>query len=61
MALISRCTHFDTSKRVEKERRAGRDKEEERENMKFNFLPKVTIPKRIKVDTLTNKGGREAK
>lgn len=27
--------------------------------MKFNFLPKVTIPKRIKVDTLTNKGGRE--
>ncbi len=21
--------------------------------MKFNFLPKVTIPKRIKVDTLT--------
>lgn len=51
LALISRCAHFDTSKRVEKERLM------EREKMKSNFLPKVTIPKRIKVNTLTNKGG----
>lgn len=29
--------------------------------MKFNFLPKVTIPKKIKADILTNKGGREGK
>lgn len=61
MALISRCAHFDTSKRLEKERRTERDKEGERENMKFNFVPKVTIPKRIKVYTLTNKAGREGK
>lgn len=59
LALISRCVHFVTSKRVEKERNRERDKEEERETMKFNFLPKVTIPKRIKVDTLTSKGGRK--
>lgn len=26
--------------------------------MKFNFLPKLTIPKRIKDDTLTNKGNK---
>lgn len=52
LALISRCAHFDTSKRVEKERLM------EREKMKSNFLPKVTIPKRIKVNTLTNKGGK---
>lgn len=61
LALISRCAHLDTSKRVEKERNRRRDKEEERKNMKFNFLPKVTIPRRIKVDILTNKGRREGK
>lgn len=36
--------------RKEGQRERERDKEVQRENMKFNFLPK-----RIKVDTLTNK------
>lgn len=35
------------------------DNEEEGANMKFNFLPKVTIPKRIKAETLQTKKGRE--
>lgn len=38
-----------------------RETKRKTEYMKFNFLPKVTIPKRIKVDTLTNKGGSEGK
>lgn len=46
LALISCCKHFVTSEIVEK------SEEQEGENPKFNFLPKVTIPKRIKGDSL---------
>lgn len=48
VALISRCVHFVMTEMVEKseKRRRGGG------NMKFNFLPKVTIPKRIKADSL---------
>lgn len=59
-ALISRCAHFDTSKRLEKGGVPCAGKgggESTRRKMKFNFLPKVTALRR-NADSLTNKRSR---
>lgn len=51
LALISCCEHFVTREMVEE------SEEQEGENTKFNFLPKLTIPKVI--DWLNKKGSQK--